>query len=309
MDNKTHIRLVDTHTKSIGGHHNLHLVLHPKLLMRVARLDIQARVIESRRNAHSVKPIRNNLSTPAITHIHDGTASLHRLQPTPQHTVFVGLMQHIISHILALKTALKHILLPETETDLDIVDHFSGGRSGKGQDRCLGHIGPDIDNLQIRRTKVITPLRDAMRLIDSQKTDLHLFHRLHKITGLKTFRRDIEELQPAIGCLIISQFHFIRMHPRRDGRRRNAFRHKMSHLVLHQRNKWRDDKTKTIHSHRRNLKTDAFSASRGQKCQCVTTRHHRIDNVFLQGTETGITPKTLQYGTSKYRHVETNEQK
>ena len=75
-------------------------------------------------------------------------------------------MKDIVSHILALETALEDVFLLETETELYIIHNLCSSRGGQSQDRSIGHIGSDVGDFQIRRTKVIAPLRDAVRLVD-----------------------------------------------------------------------------------------------------------------------------------------------
>ena len=53
--------------------------------------------------------------------------------------------------------------------------------------------------------------------------------------------------------LIISQLQGIGMHTGIDGRSRNAFIHKMRHLVFHQRNERRDDQAKAIQQAKKNM--------------------------------------------------------
>ena len=154
-------------------------------------------------------------------------------------------------------------------------------RGGQSQDGRLGHIRSNVGNLQIGRTEVVAPLRDAVRLVDGQQADFHSAQGLDKLVGLKTFRRDIEEFQTAVCRLVISQFQLIGVHAGIDGRRRDAFLHKMRHLVLHQRDEGRDDEAETVHS---------------------LSGHYRVDDILLQWAETGIVPILLQYGSGLDTH-------
>lgn len=84
----------------------------------------------------------------------------------------------------------------------------------------------------------------------------------------------------------------------------NTFLHEMRDLVFHQRDKWRDDETETVHCHCRHLETDALASTRGQQCKRVLPLHHRVHDVLLKRTKRGITPIMLQNGSCCGAHNE-----
>ncbi len=56
---------------------------------------------------------------------------------------------------------------------LDIIHYFRRGSSRKSQHRDIGQLLPDLCNLQIRRTEIISPLGNTVTLVDHQQTNLH----------------------------------------------------------------------------------------------------------------------------------------
>ena len=67
---------------------------------------------------------------------------------------------------------------------LDIFYHLRCGSGGEGQDRHSRQELPDIRNLKIGWAEVISPLRDAVGLVDGDETDLHVAQlRLEKFGG------------------------------------------------------------------------------------------------------------------------------
>ena len=78
-----------------------------------------------------------------------------------------------------------------------------------------------------------------------------------------------------------------------DGRGRYALVDEMCHLVFHQRNEGCDDEAETVHGHRRHLETDALAATRRQQGEGILARHHRVNDVLLEGAEVGIAPVLL----------------
>ena len=186
---------------------------------------------------------------------------------------------------------------------MDVVDDFRRRRGGQGQYGSLGDIGTDVGNLQVGRSEVVAPLRDAVRLVDGQQTDFHLLQCLDEGIGLQAFRRDIKELQSTVSGLVVGQLQCIGVHARIDGCRRDAFVDEVRHLVFHQRNEGRDDDAEAVHGHRRHLETDALAATRRQQRERVVPSHHRVDDVLLQRAEAGIAPILLQYGTGDGGHT------
>ena len=92
------------------------------------------------------------------------------------------------------------------------------------------------------------------------------------------------------------------MHSRIDSRCRNAFIYKVCHLVLHQCDERRDDKAQTFHRHGWHLEANALAATRGQQRKRILPCHHRVHDVLLKRTETGIAPILLQYGSGGGGH-------
>ena len=158
MDDEAHVGLVDAHAESIGSRNNLHLDFHPQVLSRVACLTVQTSVIERRRDAHRIEPVGDDLRAFAVAHIHDGAAFCHGFQLPAQHTVFVGLMEHIVGHVLALETTLEYVFLFETKAQLNVVHYFGRCCGGQSQNRRIRHVRPDFRDFQIWWTKIVAPL-------------------------------------------------------------------------------------------------------------------------------------------------------
>ncbi len=93
------------------------------------------------------------------------------------------LMLYQITQVNALKTLLKNIGQLKVKALLYIIPYLGSGRSCKGQHRHFRMKFPQISNMQVRRPEIITPLRDAMRLVNRNKVYIHIFDTLAHQVG------------------------------------------------------------------------------------------------------------------------------
>ena len=76
----------------------------------------------------------------------------------------------------------------------DVLDNHRRGGGGKGQNGNIGQDGADSDYLQVGRTEIVTPLADAVCLVDGDKADAHVAQLGDKEVAAQSFWGDVEEL-------------------------------------------------------------------------------------------------------------------
>ena len=108
---------------------------------------------------------------------------------------FLGCRTNHILQVGTRETAFEDLCArTEIEACLNIFGHFGRGGGCQGQ---TGHIGTQqfaqFADKQIRRTEVIAPLRDAMRLIHHKQRDVEGAQFVAKPLPCKSFGRHIEE--------------------------------------------------------------------------------------------------------------------
>ena len=208
---------------------------------------------------------------------------------------FVFAVLHNVGEICSCKTHTKYALFSKTKLRLNVVHHEVGCR---GSERKNRHIGQQLTNhfhLQIRRAKIIAPLRDAVRLIHRNETHLHISQFEFENLRVQTLGREIEKL-------VASQYHIVKLlidflsrQSRVDGCGADAFFAQMLHLVFHQSNEWSDDDASALHHQGWCLKGDALATACGHKPQCVAPFQDAVHNVALNAAKVGIAPHALQH--------------
>ncbi len=86
----------------------------------------------------------------------------------------------------------------EAELFDDVVAHFGRGRGGQGDDLRLAEIFERPFQPQIIGTEIVSPLRDAMRLVHRKQRDGQRRQRLDKPFALEPFGRDIDKPKLAL---------------------------------------------------------------------------------------------------------------
>ena len=129
----------------------------------------------------------------------------------------------------------------------------------------------EIGNLEIGRTEIISPLRDAMSFIDNEQTYIHILEFRLEEACFQSFGRNIQETIVFGDNPFESFEYFLLRHSHiYCGRLYSSFG-KVVALVLHQRNKWSDDKCQSAKSDGWNLESDALSSAGRHQSQSIMT--------------------------------------
>ena len=191
----------------------------------------------------------------------------------------------------------------------DVVPGLGIGGGGEGDDRHSGEQPAQPAELHILGPEVVAPLRDAVGLVNGEQGDLQLRQPLQETLAHQPLRRHIEQIETAAMKL--------RQHPTglpgRQGRvvvgRGHAIGAQRIHLVLHQRDKRRDDNTYPGPMQRRYLVAERLAATGRHQHEGVLTAYQGIDDLLLvrakgriaEHTGKGfqrisiVTPRTLRH--------------
>ena len=102
MHHHADVRLVDTHTKGIGSHHDTHTVVLPVALTLVLDGRFQSGMIEGGTQARFRQQFCYFAGVASASHIDNGR-TLHAVQQMNQVRLLVGSMTHEIGEVLALE--------------------------------------------------------------------------------------------------------------------------------------------------------------------------------------------------------------
>jgi hypothetical protein len=140
---------------------------------------------------------------------------------------------------------------------------------------------------QIFGTEIVAPLRDAVRLIDRQQTDLGTLEKRDRVRLGEPLRRHIDEAQRASRDLLQDAAVFVEVIRGVEARGGNAVAPQLRHLVAHQRDERRYDNREPIAHQRRQLVAQRLAAARGHHGEHVVASQNRCDDFVLASPERG----------------------
>src|SRR5574344_728412 len=173
MYHDTHIRFVDTHTEGVGSHHNAYFVRLPFALSFVSYAVGKSGMIECGFDIIIAKEFRQFFGFLSVSDVYDG-ATVNLVEYVQHLGRPVLGVSHNLSEIAALKTHREHVSCPEMQFVLNVVNNSGIGGCRECEYWFIGNMLPDIRNVQVRRSEVISPLCDTVSLIDSDETDVDM---------------------------------------------------------------------------------------------------------------------------------------
>ena len=174
--NKTHIGLVNAHTKCDGGHHHDSVFTQKAVLVVLAHWRVQACVVGQRADTGLRQHLGNVLDFFARLAIHHTRLlRVFALDETQQLRGAIALLHDAVADVGPIETADKGARFFKLQA-LD--DVGAGDGVGGGSKRNAGHAGKAfMQNRQrpVFRPKVMAPLAHAMDFIDGKQTQQAAF--------------------------------------------------------------------------------------------------------------------------------------
>ncbi len=183
MGHHPDIGLVDTHAKGIGSHHDAHLIMLPGLLPAVFLSIVESGMEEGGLQASLVQQVGIFFGAPTTTGIDNGR-TFHVVQDMDELLCLVARFPHDVGEVLALKAHAKNAWLAEMQLPLDVVDHQWRGGGCERKDGNIGKVFTNVGDGEIAGTEVITPLADAVGLVDADKANLRMAYLRPEKVGL-----------------------------------------------------------------------------------------------------------------------------
>ena len=138
---------------------------------------------------------------------------------------------------------------------------------------------------EVRGAEVVSPLGDAVRLVDAEERELHPRQRLLHRRRVDRLGRDHHQLDRAladggrIGGALLGRAGRI------DAHHRDAGRLELAVLILDERQQRRDDQCRPLQHQRGQLIGQRLAAAGRHDRQRVATRQHRLDDLRLPGSK------------------------
>ena len=191
VNDESHIRLVDAHSKRDRGDHDVDIVALKRLLIARPFVGLEAGVIGERTDALPRQELRRLFHAFAALAIHNATLVGMRANEREHFRAGVAALPFLARRDLEIgpeERPLEARRFPHAELSQNIQRDASGRRRGQ---REHGHIELLLETLQasVRRTEIVSPLADAVRLIHHEQRDGAAAHEVAEV-AVERFGRE-----------------------------------------------------------------------------------------------------------------------
>ena len=152
----------------------------------------------------------------------------------------LGALLYHVAKVGAVKAGDVFVRIAQPELIENVVPHALRRTGGEGGDGNIGEVLAQAGELAVLRAELVAPFGDAVRLIDGEQREWHLFEPAHGVFAGQAFGREIEQPESALrggahhGALLFGRLRAIE-HGGRD-----AHIGELRHLVLHEGNERAD---------------------------------------------------------------------
>ena len=158
----------------------------------------------------------------------------------------------------------------------------------RGSQRKAWDIGEKLSQLtelQVLGSKIVPPLRHAVRLVNGEQADLQALQERQHARLNEPLRRQIEHLDFVSAQPVSDIALLFGRQGRVESRCRNTQLVKRGHLIVHQRNQRRHHHSQAVAKQRRHLITKRFTAACRHQHQRIAAVGHALDDRTLVATK------------------------
>ena len=281
------IRLVDAHPERDRGDDDVAARGHPPLLRRDTVLRAHAGVVGTSGKA-GCREKRSNAKRGALKRdVDDGRAGRPLAEPVDQHLVALRRARGSGEQRQVGSVEARHdgVGLRDAEAGTDVGDDGGRRRCRQREDAR----GPDLacprGELEVVRTEVVPPLRDAVRLVDCEERDRHLRELGEEALVVEPLRRHVEELQPPGAEALRDIAHLLGAEAGVEPGGIDALSYEGVDLILHERDQRRDDDGDSVEQQCRELVAKALAGPGREHSERRATVEQRVDDLLLPGAE------------------------
>ena len=198
----------------------------PPFLDGRAILVLHARVVGTRGQSLRSEQLGDAQRRALQRHVDDGRARRPRAHPLDQQVVALAGCdrRHQEREVGAVGAGRDGIGARDAEPGADVVDDGGRRRRGEGEHPGGAQLARALRELEVVGTEVVTPLRDAVRLVDGEERDLHARELGHEALVVEALGRHVEQAELAAAQSLGDVAHLREREARVDARRRNAER-------------------------------------------------------------------------------------
>ena len=301
MRDKTHVRLVDAHAERDRGDDDARVVALETRLVRSARHGIHAGVVRQRIDAMAGEEECHLVDSIACQAIDDaGLARVLVADEAQQLLARLALLDDAIADVGPVEAGNENTRLHQQAFDDFVPRRVIGGRGQRNARHRRKALAQDRERT-VFRTKIVSPLRDAVRFVDGEQRDagtgLRLFEQSLAALGQQALRRDVDEIDVAAAHAAFDGCSVDRRQRRIQCRRTDAEFVQGRDLVGHQRNQRRYNDANSRSQQRRDLVRKRFAATRGHQHQGVAAGADMLDHLTLEAAKAVVAEDILEEGT------------
>ena len=174
VDDEARVGLVDAEAEGVGRDHDARLAAHERILLRVALRRAQLAVIEhgadsglDQRGVHRGRRLHRRRvdDARALARRAPGRRARASLSPSLRH------LDDAVVQVRPVDAGVDDREAADAELARDVGDDGVGRGRGQRQHRRPAEARQRVAELEERRTEVVPPLRDAVRLVDDEQAD------------------------------------------------------------------------------------------------------------------------------------------
>ncbi len=279
MRHEAHVRLVDAHAEGHRRHHRQAVLAQEAALIRRARLGWESRVVDQRRAAVALQPVRGLLHPAAGRAVDDAAVgAVVRVQKRQQLLAQALALADVVTDVRAIETRREHRRSGEPKALHDVALRRPVGGGGQRQPRHAGKALAEHTKAEIFRPEVVPPLRHAVRLVDRDQRHRHARQQFQRALADQALRRHVNHLEPPGEQIALDRRRLAGRQARVQRRRGHAELAQRRHLIVHQRDQRRHHHAHAIAHQRRHLIAQRLATARGHDHQRVAAADHVIDD-------------------------------
>ena len=264
------------------------------MLVRSAHARIETGVVRQRLDAGFGQPAGGILDLLAAERVDDAGLSTVRIQELHQLGARVVLERDAVTDVRPIE-ARHELARPVQSQPLD--DLLACARVGGGGKRDARHLRKAFlqdRQLAILRTEIVSPLRNAVRLVDGEQRSFDSLEQPKKALREEAFGRNVKQLELAGDQAALDLPLVLAGQARVEVCRGHAGFAQVVDLVLHQGNQRRHHDGGAWSKQRGNLIAQRLAAAGGHQHQRIAALGHRLHDGLLRIAEAGVTEDAVE---------------
>ena len=230
------------------------------------------------------------LRLPAGEAVHDRGLPRPLAQHGRQHGQRTPLRPDPVADVRAVEARDQELGVVHPQPCRDVGADTRGRGGGQRHEGDFGNLLAQRAQGQVVGPELVSPLRDAVRLVHRDETDAQPPQEVREAGQRDPFGRHVEQLEitPERGAPDLRGL--VRTHRAVQAAGGDAAGAERVHLVLHERDQRRDHERQPVARERRKLVAERLAAAGGHEHHGVPSGEGQSDGALLQGTE-GVVPE------------------